>query len=183
MSEDRSLEETMQPLEKLPLELAWQSDGHVTDVVLTAMADGEEAIVPEDALGHVEACEHCTFRLGSEALLSVHVDEEMAALAAAAPATAMVPARKAPKVAIGVAIAVAGIGATPAFVLDVAPRASEFFKTIVWAASMLAQSAIVVSRSELFTALVWASALVLVLAGLLMSRAKVSDHSLQEGGV
>lgn len=177
-------EETMLPLDKLAPELAWQRDGHVTDEVLAALADGEEAIVPEDALGHVETCEHCTSRLGSEALLSVHADGLMEGLAAPAPAAALVPVRKVPKVAIGVALAVAALGAVPAFALDVAPQVPDLFKTIMWTVAMLAQSALVVSRSELFTALVWASALVLVLAGLLLSRAaKVSNHSLQEGGV
>jgi hypothetical protein len=69
--------------EKLPRELVWDRPvrgdrAHVSDVGLTAMADGQEAIVGDDAVEHVGACEWCTGRLGRIALLSSHVGEAMA---------------------------------------------------------------------------------------------------------
>jgi hypothetical protein len=61
----------------LPEELLWADAGHASDVVLTAIADGEEAIVPEVARRHVHACVHCTQALGRVALLSLHAGDEL----------------------------------------------------------------------------------------------------------
>ncbi len=63
--------------ELLPEELLWADGGHASDVVLTALADGEDAIVPEVARRHVGNCVHCTHALGRVALLSVHASEEL----------------------------------------------------------------------------------------------------------
>jgi hypothetical protein len=55
----------------LPPEICFEHDGHATDAVLAAIADGEVAIVPAAALAHVEACDDCGQRLGAAAMLSV----------------------------------------------------------------------------------------------------------------
>lgn len=57
----------------LPYDLLWQDDGHVTDVVLDTMADGEDALVPIVARDHVSACDMCTQRLGDAVLLAMRV--------------------------------------------------------------------------------------------------------------
>jgi hypothetical protein len=190
----RSDEATMDALDKLSAELAWQRDGHVTDVALTAVADGELAILPEDVLHHIEACDHCTTRLGAEALLSAQAGEMMAALVmpnhsrSLAKARPPEPQRVAPKAAIVLALVVAGLGAVPAL-LDAVPRLPEVIPTIVWAVPLLARSAIAVMKSDVFPVLVWLSALVLVLAGVLVSRMRPLPRSFQqqeeqeEGGV
>ncbi len=71
--------------ELLPEELLWADGGHASDVVLTALADGEDAIVPEVARRHVGNCVHCTHALGRVALLSVHASEELEHVRAIAP--------------------------------------------------------------------------------------------------
>ena len=59
---------------KLPRDLVWDG-AHVSDLGLTAIADGQEAIVPADAVTHAHACEWCTGRLGRTALLASAVGE------------------------------------------------------------------------------------------------------------
>lgn len=59
---------------KLPRELVWDG-AHVSDLGLTAIADGQEAIVPADALAHAQTCDWCSGRLGRTALLAAAVHE------------------------------------------------------------------------------------------------------------
>ncbi|NVL83606.1 hypothetical protein HWN75_25860, partial [Escherichia coli] len=56
--------------EFLPDDLVWAEGGHASDVVLTAIADGQIAIVPPAVLAHVDHCPSCTTHLGNAALLS-----------------------------------------------------------------------------------------------------------------
>jgi len=67
--------------ERLADELLFEADGHVSELVLTCLADGEGDLVPESAHAHVDACDACTTRLGEVALLSLEVDLELAASA------------------------------------------------------------------------------------------------------
>lgn len=59
---------------KLPRELVWDG-AHVSDLGLTAIADGQEAIVPADAVTHAHSCDWCVGRLGRTALLASAVGE------------------------------------------------------------------------------------------------------------
>jgi hypothetical protein len=59
---------------KLPRELVWDG-AHVSDLGLTAIADGQEAIVPADAVTHAHSCDWCAGRLGRTALLASAVGE------------------------------------------------------------------------------------------------------------
>lgn len=56
---------------QLPNDLLWAEDGHASDVVLTAIADGEFDIVPSNAREHVDDCATCTKQIGHLALLSL----------------------------------------------------------------------------------------------------------------
>jgi hypothetical protein len=67
--------------ELLPQELLWAEGGHASDVVLTALADGEHAIVPPNVRLHVERCPTCMMHLGHAALLSLHAGAELTARA------------------------------------------------------------------------------------------------------
>ena len=69
---------TMDDLDKLPPDLVWQQDGHLGDIVLSSIADGEVDIVPLEASSHLEHCDHCMTRFGAEALLSKHASELLA---------------------------------------------------------------------------------------------------------
>jgi hypothetical protein len=64
--------------EKLPRELVWDG-AHVSDLGLTAIADGQEALVESTAVSHVDSCEWCAGRLGQAALLSEAVGQGVAA--------------------------------------------------------------------------------------------------------
>lgn len=112
--------------ELLPEELLWADGGHASDVVLTALADGEDAIVPEVARRHVGNCVHCTHALGRVALLSVHASEELEHVRAIAPELVRperakpevvmpveAPRWRLPWVALAAALVLAALGSVP----------------------------------------------------------------------
>jgi hypothetical protein len=101
----------------LPEELVWAAGGHASDVVLTAMADGQVGIVPPLVLAHVEKCTACTTHLGNAALLSLHTGREMALLPPSRSAelvAAETAARQPlPRLAIVLGLAFAALGLVP----------------------------------------------------------------------
>lgn len=97
----------------LPEELLWSEGGHASDVVLTALADGQSEIVPPTVIAHVERCTTCATHLGNAALLSLHTHRDLAALHAKRPL---------PRKAIALGLLVAALGLVPT-VLD--PSALE----------------------------------------------------------
>ena len=98
----------------LPDELLWAAGGHASDVVLTAMADGQVEIVPPAVLAHVDGCRSCTTHLGNAALLSLHTGREIAMVAQAADVS---PSRAPlPRVFIAVGLAFAVLGLVPSLV-------------------------------------------------------------------
>jgi len=77
----------MKAPEQLPTELVWTADGHLGEVAMTAIADGEEAILPREAFGHLGVCETCAAGVESAASLSASVTRALGApLLAEAPA-------------------------------------------------------------------------------------------------
>jgi hypothetical protein len=99
-----------QPNELLPDELLWAAGGHASDVVLTALADGQLEIVPAGVLAHVEGCRACTTHLGNAALLSLHTHRQLLVVKEADAAAARRPL---PRVAIVLGLVVAMIGLLP----------------------------------------------------------------------
>jgi hypothetical protein len=91
----------------LPDELLWADGGHVSDVVLTCLADGEHAIVPPLVRAHVERCEACMVHLGHAALLSLHADRDLREIQKPAPL---------PRAAIAFGLAAAFLGLVPSLV-------------------------------------------------------------------
>jgi hypothetical protein len=98
----------------------WQRDGHLTDLALTALADGERALLPEPAAQHADGCDGCTARLGELAVLSLSVGEALSGEPLAEPARVASPRAHFPFAALVVALVLAGLGALPA--LFQAPR-------------------------------------------------------------
>lgn len=96
--------------ELLPDDLLWAAGGHASDVVLTAMADGQVEIVPPHVLAHVDRCSTCTTHLGNAALLSLHAGREIAMVARAAEVSARAPL---PRLAIALALVAAVLGLVP----------------------------------------------------------------------
>jgi hypothetical protein len=97
----------------LPDELLWAAGGHASDVVLTAMADGQVDIVPPAVLAHVDTCRSCTTHLGNAALLSLHTGREIAMVAREADASARAPM---PRLFIALGLAFAVLGLVPSVV-------------------------------------------------------------------
>jgi hypothetical protein len=97
----------------LPDDLSWAAGGHASDVVLTAMADGQVEIVPPAVLAHVDGCRACTTHLGNAALLSLHTGREMAMVTREADASARAPM---PRLFIALGLAFAVLGLVPSFV-------------------------------------------------------------------
>lgn len=105
--------------ELLPDELWWASPNetgrHASDVVLTALADGQLEIVPDVVKSHVEGCGPCTAHLGNAVLLSMYTARELDAAKKVAPETALVR-RPLPRLAIALGLAVALVGLVPSMI-------------------------------------------------------------------
>ena len=97
----------------LPDDLVWAAGGHASDVVLTAMADGQVDIVPPVVIAHVDGCRACTTHLGNAALLSLHAGREIALVAHVAEASARAPL---PRLAITLGLVFAVLGLVPTLI-------------------------------------------------------------------
>ncbi len=97
----------------LPDELLWADGGHASDIVLTAMADGQVEIVPHAVMAHVDACRTCTTHLGNAALLSLHTGRELALVGREADVVARAPF---PRLAVALGLAFALLGLVPTLV-------------------------------------------------------------------
>ncbi|MEO8801301.1 MAG: hypothetical protein ABI551_25640 [Polyangiaceae bacterium] len=62
----------------LPDELLWDGE-HLSEIALTALGDGQDAIVAERARDHGVTCEACAARLGRAAIVSMQVGEALRA--------------------------------------------------------------------------------------------------------
>lgn len=106
----------MEKLEVLPESSLFEADGHVTEVVLTCLADGESSLVPAAAAAHVDACDACTERLGLAALCALDASEALQRVAAEAVVEAPLPtlAPRSADPAIASSAAVKAADPTPA---------------------------------------------------------------------
>jgi hypothetical protein len=96
--------------ELLPDDLLWADGGHASDVVLTALADGQTSIVPSAVRAHVERCETCAAHLGNAALLSLYVGAELEARKKHETVPERLPL---PRLAIVLGLVVAVLGLVP----------------------------------------------------------------------
>lgn len=188
---------TMDDLDKLPPDLVWQQDGHLSDIVLSSIADGEAAIVPHEACTHLEQCEDCTTRFGAEALLSMHAGELMAEVARAADMPMVLAPRpvrdltldgwaKLPKRAFYGALFVAAMGAMPAILSQWPVRVAHILEVFARSIVMLARGSVLLVRSGSFTVLLWVSAMTFLALGLVVSRLarpRLENGLAEEGGV
>ena len=94
---------------ELPKELIWTTNGHLSDVAMTAIADGEESILPRDAFAHLGSCDHCAAGVEGAAHLSAEVGR---ALAEPALATSSAP-RALPVRALGISMTIAIVATIP----------------------------------------------------------------------
>jgi hypothetical protein len=161
--------------ERLGPELTWQADGHLAEVAIAAVADGQDGIVADDAVAHLSSCGACGERLGRAALESGRIHKAMVLAArqrvgdtvrdavqdraarskvvvrvstSVRPASAPPPdsARRAvPVKLVSGGLALAGISAAPA-VLDLAGRWPELTSMATRSLPLVVKSAVVMMR-------------------------------------
>ena len=97
----------------LPDELVWTSDRHLSDVAMTAIADGEEAILPRDAFSHLGLCTACALGVETAAALSTDVNLALTAEVTADAAEKVEKRLAFPYWAATLAIVVGGLATFP----------------------------------------------------------------------
>jgi hypothetical protein len=168
--------------EQLPAELLWEDDGHLSDVVITALGDAQDAIVPAAGHAHLASCDKCMGRVGEAAMLSMDTGEE---LRNAVGRTEVAPmsladdsrrrmAMRPPRFAIAAALGIAAIGCIPFALHASSSLGGVWFAithglpTLLHTAAHLFASA-PAQRAAIVLPVV--SAMVLVMAGVLVARA------------
>lgn len=119
---------------------AWATDGHLEDVAIVALADGQEEILPDGCGEHAMGCEACAHRVGEAALLAAQVGD---ALGRAEPVAARA---RMPRALVAVALLVAVLGALPSLP-DVSGRAILFFTALPRVAPMVIESSLTLGRA------------------------------------
>jgi len=166
----------------LPADLLWQDDGHVTDVVVDTLADGQDDVVPAPARDHVTACDLCTQRLGDAVLMAMRVgdvlEETMNTARSAQPSWPI------PIPAVLAAVLIAALGTVPALG-ELGTRVTELVKSIIAVVPNLTRAALVLSRtSELGTQLALLSMIsvaILLVGGFMIARAVPRESPLRGG--
>jgi hypothetical protein len=95
-----------------PREL-WRDDGHLSDLVLTALADGQDSLVPDEAHVHAASCEICGPRLGAFALCSLDVGMALEEHGLRVPSAPPGKSFKLPVLAFAIAFVLAVLGSLP----------------------------------------------------------------------
>lgn len=156
--------------DKLPDHEVWQPDGHLSDVALTALADGEVSLLTARAERHVSSCDACSTRLCDLAMLSAKLSESLAAQSRES-ARAEQPM---PVVALLIALGVALLGALPTLLAAPAWLAglpSTMMRTAAIALRLATSMVKVASSGSSSMLLVWAlSSVVLVALGYFVAR-------------
>ncbi len=67
--------------EILAPDVAWEPSGHLSEIALTAMVDGEDGLLDTAMHEHITSCETCAVQLGEVALRSAHVGEALTRIA------------------------------------------------------------------------------------------------------
>lgn len=157
----------MTGIDTLEPELVWQEDGHLGEVAITALADGELDLLPATARDHAAICDACSERVGQAALQALALDAELAALA---------PVRRPlPVVAIAAALLLAVGGLLP-FAGSFVARVTTLARFVAADLPLLARTAALLARSVSSRAAdVWpfawlAAAMVLFVTGLVVAR-------------
>jgi hypothetical protein len=119
----------------------FRDDGHLADAALSALADGQDSIVPREAVQHLDGCDACTQRLGEAALLS-YAAADVLALAAVEVAPVSARSWRAPLFAIACGLAVALVAALPKLL-----AAPAMLRSILAALPAFARSLALIARA------------------------------------
>jgi hypothetical protein len=162
---------------KLDAVLVWDDDGHLADPAVNALADGELALLPAEALAHVEQCERCGERVGQVALFALEVDAALSVGPAVQPVrpsglqpvAAVSSSRRLPVAPLAIALLTAVLGLLPSL-----PELARIQRVGATALPLLAQ---LVARmftrapeSNLLGTFAWLSTACLLLASAAVAR-------------
>lgn len=183
--------------ETLAPDIGWEPTGHLSEIALSAAADGEDALLDAEMHEHLGACDECAMRLGHAALRSADVAEAFAQVIAhkeqeaqAAPATARPVSprarRRVPIFAIAAALVVATLGAAPAMMSAPAEATEAWIVVRKVAPSMVRLLPHAISRAWSgpvgpLSVLVWCMAGALMLTGFGIAK-RASKRALVDGG-
>ena len=180
--------------DSLVWEAVWEGDeaAHLSELALTAIADGEEAILPASAMAHVETCEACGRKLGEAAMLSSVIGAALrgapSPMTATATATATAtktrdsgrPRARLPLGAISAGLALAIFGAIP-MLLDFPSFVADARLFALRGLPVVLRGGVSVARSGGFdrtaSTLTIASAFVLVIASFFLLRRSLPSRA------
>ncbi len=120
--------------------------GHLSESAVTAVADGQEHLLPTDIVSHIDDCEHCAARVGEAALTSAQVAEALEGLAQISPSKAHHEVRPPVWAVVSVSmVAIGSLGFRAASVLQTNPveSASMLFDAASAYASLPAPSSVI----------------------------------------
>ncbi len=159
---------------ELPNELLWEND-HASDLVMSAMADGEDSLLSNDVVSHVHSCDACMLRLGEMALETRGVTNAVQSVKPWLPASVLAPSKKrasaqpVPLTAIFAALGLTGIGAAPTL-LALPHRLAELALTIQHAVPAMSHGGAQVLEQGVGVAAMSACAVLLLGAGVAVTR-------------
>jgi hypothetical protein len=175
---------TAQP-EQLEESSIWDAQGHLAEVAVTALADGELWLLPAAALAHADSCALCADRIGSSSLVALSLSEALS-VAATRTELQMSPEHAAstrPPLPLGLlagALLVAALGSLP--------NLTRFWallfrlpELVARALPVLARVAVLVGHgltdNQALSVLRWVSAVSLLCAGIAI--ASLSPHNVR----
>jgi hypothetical protein len=164
----------------------WGRAGHLTDAGVVAVADGEIALLPDAALTHCESCPSCSARVGQAALAALDLAEVLGPGFATVTEAIVEPSGT---LASGVdkrdarrpfPVAVL-LGALTLAVVGLLPSAAGLVASVERWSLLLGRACPVLARmtvplfrslcdSPTFAAIGWLSAVLLILAGVVVAR-------------
>ncbi len=159
----------------------WQTNGHVSDLAISLLADGEDELLSPEVREHVDDCVECLDRLTDATLMAVRLQEGLERMSAHAAAREMVPFRF-PWLAVACGVALAALGAWPGILrvrtlldgLMSLENGLALIRSVRMGLPIALEEA-----TELMLVVSVASAILLLLAGALIARA-APFHSFEE---
>ena len=161
--------------ELLPDELVFEDDGHLGEVALSALADGEFGILPESASVHLGECDACTQKMGALAMLAEELGHGIKLVVAAKAKAVARPAYALPFPALAAAAVIALAGTLPkllglpAMFVQMYGAGMRSVPVVTRVGMSVAQRGTV---GPYAVALMMMSTLVLIMAGLLVARSR-----------
>jgi hypothetical protein len=152
--------------------VVWEPDGHLSELALSVLVDGEAALLPTDAASHAQLCADCGKRLGALAQLSLEIDGALSHAPVALARTATHPQASgwqrwpahAPVKEIGLGLVLALLGQLPTL-LGLSPAGIRHsIKATLQLSLRVSEHAIHVSTQAFGPSLPWLATLILLAA-------------------